>query len=84
MEKLDASVCDPYELIISYPIFFNKNKFNNYESGINLAITIKDLLEHTRGTFNGVKVGEIYLLDATEDYIEDAFIQKLTFNIEII
>lgn len=57
---------------------------SDYESGINLAITIKDLLEHTRGTFNGVKVGEIYLLDATEDYIEDAFIQKLTFNIEII
>ena len=35
MEPIHASVCDPYELIISYPIFFNKNKFDNYEGGIN-------------------------------------------------
>ena len=30
MEKIDASICQPYELLISYPIFFNKNRFNNY------------------------------------------------------
>ena len=35
MEKIDASICDPYELIISYPIFFNKNNFNNYKEGVN-------------------------------------------------
>ena len=34
-EKIDASVCDPYEIIISYPIVFNKNRFNNYENGKN-------------------------------------------------
>lgn len=57
---------------------------SDYESGNNLAITIKDLLEHSRGNCNGINIGDIYLVDATEDYIEDAFIQKLTFNIEII
>ena len=56
----------------------------DYESGNALAITIKDLLEHTRGTYGNINVGDIYLVDASEDYIEDAFIQKLTFNIEIV
>jgi len=32
-EKLDASVCSPYELIISYPLLLNK--FDNYEGDIN-------------------------------------------------
>ena len=35
MEKIEGSICSPYEILISYPIFFNKNKFNNYEGGIN-------------------------------------------------
>ena len=32
-EKLDTSVCSPYELIISYPLLLNK--FDNYEGDIN-------------------------------------------------
>jgi len=35
MKPIDASVCDPYELIISYPIIYNKNRFNDYDSGFN-------------------------------------------------
>ena len=35
MEKIDASVCEQYEIIISYPIAFNKNRYNNYASGFN-------------------------------------------------
>jgi len=35
MERIDASICDPYELIVSYPIVYNKNKFNNHDSGFN-------------------------------------------------
>jgi hypothetical protein len=35
MERIDASLCDPYEIIVSYPIVYNKNKFNNYDSGFN-------------------------------------------------
>ena len=34
-EKIEGSICSPYEILISYPISFNKNKFNNYESGYN-------------------------------------------------
>ena len=35
MEKIEGTICSPYEILISYPISFNKNKFNNYENGIN-------------------------------------------------
>ena len=35
MKKLDASVCDPYEILISYPLVFNKNKYDDYDSGFN-------------------------------------------------
>ena len=35
MDRVYASVCDPYEILISYPLVFNKNRYNNYEGGIN-------------------------------------------------
>ena len=35
MEKIKGSICSPYEIVISYPIFFNKNKFNNFQEGFN-------------------------------------------------
>lgn len=57
---------------------------SDYKSGIKLATKIKHLLEHTRGIFNGINIGEITLADAQEDYIDNTFIQKLTLNIEIL
>lgn len=41
-------------------------------------------MDNTRGTYNSLGIGEISLTDADEDYLEDAFIQKLKFNIEIL
>jgi len=41
-------------------------------------------LEHTRGKYNEININEIKLIDAEEEYIEDAFIQKLTFTVEIL
>lgn len=57
---------------------------NSYPEGINLAEYVKDKMENTRGIFNDVNVGEITLISADEDYLEDTFIQKMNFNIEII
>ena len=34
-EKIEGSICSPYEIEISYPIFYNKNKYDNYQLGIN-------------------------------------------------
>lgn len=56
---------------------------SDYNSGINLAMQIKELLEKTRGTYNGIKIGDVVVTGAIEDYIDDTFIQKLTLNIEI-
>lgn len=56
----------------------------SYLDSIMLAEQVKDILEHTRGTYNNIKIGEINLISADEDYLEDAFVQKLTFNIEIL
>lgn len=56
---------------------------NTYEDSISLAEKIKDVLEHSRGIYNSINIGEITLDDADEDYLEDTFIQKLTFKIEI-
>ncbi len=41
-------------------------------------------MEHTRGLYNEISINEIKLVGAEEDYIEDAFIQKLTFEVEIL
>ena len=35
MQKIEASVYDAYEILISYPLFFNKNKYDDYNSGYN-------------------------------------------------
>lgn len=56
----------------------------NYPDSITLAEQVKGKLEHTRGKFNDINVGDILLINADEDYIEDAFVQKLTFQIEIL
>ena len=56
----------------------------NYNDSIKLAESVKGKLEHTRGKFDEFSIGDITLINADEDYIEDTFIQKLTFNIEII
>lgn len=57
---------------------------NNYTDSIQLAEQVKNILEHTRGTFNDIRIGDIELTESDEDYLEDTFIQRLTFNIEIL
>lgn len=57
---------------------------DNYSEGIELAEKIKTILEHKRGTYNDIKIGDITLVDADEDYIENTFIQRLVFEINII
>lgn len=56
---------------------------NNYPDSITLAEQVSDRMEKTRGMFGELNIGEVALISADEDYIDDAFIQKLTFNIEI-
>ena len=56
---------------------------DNYNESIDVASIVLYRLEHTRGEFNDIIISEIELIDADEDFIEDTYIQKLTFKIEI-
>lgn len=57
---------------------------NEYQNSIDVAELVRDKMEHTRGIYNELNIGDIILMNADENYIEDAFVQTLTFNIEII
>lgn len=56
----------------------------SYLESIELAKQVMYRLEHTRGLYNEISINEIKLIDAEEDYIENTFIQRLTFSIEIL
>ena len=56
---------------------------SNYSESIDLAIKVRKALEHKKGTYSDIAIEDIVIDDATEDYIEDTFIQTLTFKIEL-
>lgn len=56
---------------------------SNYSESIDLAIKVRKTLEHKKGTYSDIAIEDIVIDDATEDYIEDTFIQTLTFKIEL-
>lgn len=56
---------------------------SNYSESIDLAIKVRKALEHKKGTYSDIAIEDIVIDDATEDYIEDSFIQTLTFKIEL-
>lgn len=53
---------------------------NTYSESIDLAQKCREKLEGTKNK----KIKKISLVDAFEDYQEDAFIQTLVFNIKLI
>ena len=57
---------------------------NSYPDSIALAEQVKAKMEGTRGTYSGINIGEITLMNADEDFIEDAFLQRMNFNIVIL
>lgn len=55
---------------------------DRYDESIELAELVQDALNGKRGTYSGINIIDINLISADEDYIEDTFIQNLTFNIK--
>ena len=43
-KKIEGTICSPYEIEISYPIFYNKNKYNNYLLGQNNNNYLKEFM----------------------------------------
>lgn len=57
---------------------------DKYDESITIAEDVKSILEHSRGIYSNIKVGDIQLVSSDESFMEDSFIQKLIFKIEII
>ena len=55
---------------------------DRYDEGIEVAELVKDALIGKNGIYSGIKITDIDMISADEDYIEDTFIQNLTFNIK--
>ena len=54
-----------------------------YAESISLAEQVKQKMCSASGEYNGIVIGGIVMTDALEQYLEDAFIQKMTFQIEV-
>lgn len=55
---------------------------DRYDESIELAELVKDALSGKNGIYSDIKVIDINMISADEDYIEDTFIQNLTFSIK--
>lgn len=56
---------------------------NTYNGSIDLAEKVKAKMEHTRGEISGIEINNIKLVSADEAFVDDAYIQKLIFQVEI-
>lgn len=54
-----------------------------YDESIDLAQALKVRLEGHRGEISDLNITDITLTNASEDYVGDAYVQKLYFDIEI-
>lgn len=55
---------------------------DKYNESIEIAELVKNALAGKRGQYSGIDIYDIGMTGADEDYIEDTFIQNLTFNIK--
>ena len=60
-------------------VFIASDKYNE---SIEIADLVKDALQGKKGNYSGINIHDIRMTNADEDYIEDTFIQNLTFNIK--
>lgn len=54
-----------------------------YRESIELAQKIKDKLEQSRGEIDDIKIRNIVMINSSENWANDAYLQSLTMRIEI-
>lgn len=54
-----------------------------YAESIELAQKVKDVLEHQRGIYENLKINDITMIDASEDWVSESYIQSMRFNIDL-
>lgn len=75
----DSTTKDGYtnEDTLNYEI---KVVTDTYQKGIDIANDVRQAIEHATKTYSDMTIEDIRLINATEDYMENAFIQTLNFQ----
>lgn len=55
----------------------------SYESSVEILLIVFDALQGYSGECNGIDVNEIRMVDSSEDFQEESYLQNLTFEIDI-
>lgn len=53
-----------------------------YNESIEIAEAVRETLEGKKGRYKNIVISKIEMVDANEDFIEDTFIQTITFKIQ--
>ena len=53
---------------------------DTYQKGIDIANDVRRAIEHGDKTYSDMTISDIRLINSTEDYMENAFIQTLNFQ----
>lgn len=56
---------------------------NKYKESLKLASEIKNRLEYSKGTWRNTFVTNVSLANTSEDYINEVYTQRMTFDISI-
>ena len=56
---------------------------NDYVQSIEIADLVRQSLDQKQGEYSGIKIRDLRLIQADEDFIDDTYIQYLTFKIKI-
>lgn len=55
---------------------------DSYKDSIDTANTVIQLLEHYNGTVNNIKVKDIIIINTSEDFSENTYLQNIQINIK--
>lgn len=53
----------------------------NYAESVDIAIRVREALEHKYGVFSDIEINDIIIDDASEDYVENTFLQNITITV---
>lgn len=54
---------------------------NTYQEGVHIAEDVRKALVHKKGNIQSISVEDVILQDGSEEFIDNAFVQNLTFKI---
>lgn len=56
----------------------------SYESSVEILRLVFDALQGYSGECNGIEVDEIRMVDSSEDFQDESYLQNMTFEIDVI